>query len=293
MEHVSHEFILCREPQRNSPGVRHSVRANAARVSAPLSTATRSRNRKLQKARIGTSTQVCREERGAAEAENQRRPYAREQDQNLASISSILEISNGNSRSIPAAATPVFYLPYIPAVVSNYLTCLAVPFAEIDGPRQTGLLAKSWFPMVLHSPAVFQVIVLFSASHLASRSPSLVNPEALLYLKQCALSSLFNMIASRRIGDEVIAATAKMASYEAIFGSGSDYHIHMDAVRRMLVLRGGIEKLGLEGLLMRLLLFIDTNSAYILHTNLYLEQSMLPRRQPLSFLNPPRFVGED
>lgn len=81
-----------------------------------------------------------------------------------------------------------------------------------------------------------------------------------------------------------------MASYEAIYGSHDTFHRHMSGVGRMLSLRGsdGLSTLGLDGFLARLLLFIDTNSAFLLGTKPHLLESQghLPRREPIIISNP-------
>lgn len=88
------------------------------------------------------------------------------------------------------------------------------------------------------------------------------------------------------ITDDIIAATVKMAAFEAIYGDHNAYHIHMAAVARMIHTRGGLAALGMDGFLARMLVFIDTNSAAImgpngrLHLNKYGDLT-LPRRQLL------------
>ncbi|KIW93342.1 uncharacterized protein Z519_05947 [Cladophialophora bantiana CBS 173.52] len=174
---------------------------------------------------------------------------------------------------------------------------LAVAVPELDGDSRSALLQTLWFPMVLSSPIVFQVIVLFSASHYASQRHDLTLAETILSLKQCALSGIARALSSDSRGmvfrDEMISAVAKMASYEAIFGEESAYHCHMKAVEQMLKLRGGLTTLGLEGFLSRLLVFIDTNSAFLLNTHLHFRGSSFPKlANPFIMPNPSRFVGE-
>lgn len=147
--------------------------------------------------------------------------------------------------------------------------------------------------MVLSSPIVFQVIVLFSASHYASQQKDMAFAETILYLKQCALAGISQSLSSASTGimirDELIAATAKMASYEAIYGDETAYHCHMKGVEEMLKMRGGLKALGLDGFLSRLLTFIDTNSAFLLNTHLHLRDSSFPR-QEVSFHSSYAFI---
>ncbi|RMZ77304.1 hypothetical protein DV737_g4430, partial [Chaetothyriales sp. CBS 132003] len=175
---------------------------------------------------------------------------------------------------------------------------LAVSIPELDVGSCVPLLRTSWLPLVVGDPVLFQIIMLFSASHYASYQ----NPDQyqamyieLLQLKQIALAGLISALAatptSGIVSDNLIAGTAKMGSYEAIYGGVDAYHAHMEGVRRMLQLRGGIQSLGQEGFLARLLHFIDTNSAFLLGTCLHLADSMLPRREPFVLPNPRRFLG--
>lgn len=147
--------------------------------------------------------------------------------------------------------------------------------------------------MVISSPLVFQVIVLFSASHFAASTEDLTLAPTLLQLKQTAIQGIIKKLAMSQgqVHDELIAATAKMASYEAIYGEEGAYHAHMKGVERMLQLRGGLQNLGLDGLLARLLVFIDTNSAFLLNTRLHLQGSTFPRQPAFILPNPGRFLG--
>lgn len=171
---------------------------------------------------------------------------------------------------------------------------LAVAIPEIDGEEETALLKSRWFPFVLYSPVVFAVITLFSASHYAAQKPGIAYADTLLSLKQCALNEIFQCLTKSKgmIQDVLIAATAKMASYEAIYGDEETYHLHMKAVEAMLRMRGGLRQLGLDGFLSRLLIFIDTNSAFLLNTHLHLLESSFPRQEPFILPNPSRFIGE-
>ena len=140
---------------------------------------------------------------------------------------------------------------------------------------------------------MFKVIVLFSASHYAIRSDQGSQyAVTILSLKQQALAAINIAIscAGAQASDCLVASIAKMASYEAIFGSEDQYHAHMDGLTTMLEMRGGLSALGLNGFLGRLLLFIDSNSAFLLKTRLRLVEFSFPRRPPIA-PNPSRFVG--
>lgn len=136
---------------------------------------------------------------------------------------------------------------------------------ELDEPEQPGLLRKRWFPLVMSEAATFQVVVLLSASNYASlRYPNRDGPDLLL-LKSRAISSINKALKATHspTNDELIGAVAKMASYEAMFGDMPTYEMHMAGLVRMVQLRGGLEALGLGGLLARICVWIDRNSAFL------------------------------
>ncbi|KAJ9633281.1 uncharacterized protein PV06_00974 [Exophiala oligosperma] len=209
---------------------------------------------------------------------------------------------SGTAALIPASKSPVYHEPFVPVVLQHYLQHLAVAIPEVDGDGNTALLKTRWFPMVIHSPLLFQVIVLFSASHYAAQREDVAFAPTILLLKQRALAGIGAHVAASSseggtgtavVRDELIAATAKMASYEAIWGDEHSYHCHMGGVEEMLKARGGgLASLGLDGFLARLLLFIDTNSAFLLNTYLHLRDSSFPRGEPFVLPNLSRFIGE-
>jgi hypothetical protein len=169
---------------------------------------------------------------------------------------------------------------------------LAVDMPELDEPGQNGLLRKRWFPMVICSPSLLHVILLISASHYAARLNTTRFSLQLLQIKQTALSRVNNAIGELEglPADPLIGAVAKLASYEAIYGDRSMYQAHMKGLREMVELRGGLGELGLGGLLSRMLLWIDTNSSFILGTRLNFREAKLPIERPQ--LAPTHFIGE-
>jgi hypothetical protein len=60
-----------------------------------------------------------------------------------------------------------------------------------------------------------------------------------------------------------IAIVAQMAAYEALFGDRKTYRTHMQGLTQIVRLRGGLLALGLDGLMKRCLLWIDSNTSLI------------------------------
>ena len=152
--------------------------------------------------------------------------------------------------------------------------------------------------MVITADATFNVVLLTAASHYAIFHGLIGNShikEMLLYLKcqtYAAVNQLISTSSPELHSDSLIGAVAKLASYEAMFGTPELYHLHIRNLQVMINARGGLDTLGLDGLLQRMVLWIDINSAFLLNSAAY----FLPRvplaghviiQQP----NPSGFLG--
>lgn len=206
----------------------------------------------------------------------------------------------------PISQLATYHKAYLPGVLHHYIHNLTIPIPELDGSAAGPLFRAAWVPLVIHNPVIFQIVVLFAATHYATY----VHPRQaehmvleLLALKQAALTLLIQRVASEQnVSDVLVAAAGKMASYEAIFGTAESvscillhatsllakltmqFHVHMSTVVRLLDARGGIQILGLDGFLAKLLEFIDINSAFLLGTMPYLGEynstAMIPVHRP-------------
>ena len=68
---------------------------------------------------------------------------------------------------------------------------------------------------------------------------------------------------------------------DCLADSVTKFHLHMSTVAMLLRTRGSLATLGMNGLLARLLSFIDINSAFLLGTNLYLgDFDLMPHLRP-------------
>jgi hypothetical protein len=123
--------------------------------------------------------------------------------------------------------------------------------------------------MVLTEAATFQVIILLAASHFASLQHSYGHGPNLLQLKSRAISLVGKALVSDGPSDQLIGAVAKMASYEAMFGDQATYETHMAGLLKMIEMRGGLSALGLSGMLARICVWIDRNSAMLHNTPVY------------------------
>jgi hypothetical protein len=164
---------------------------------------------------------------------------------------------------------------------------MAIDMPELDEPDKPGLLRSRWFPMVMTEAATFQVIILLAASHFALLRPSSIHGPTLLQLKSRAISSVRNALSSDGPSDQLIGAVAKMASYEAMFGDQASFENHMAGLLKMVEMRGGLCSLGLDGMLARMCVWIDCNSAMLHNTPIHftsVPEELLMDVNPSGFL---------
>ena len=171
---------------------------------------------------------------------------------------------------------------------------IAIDIPEFDQPQDRDLLRTLWFPLVMTDPCLFLVSMLIAASHYASaqqqKQQQLQQQDApdlnldlpnLLDLRCEALQSINQAIGMQHsdgvLSDALIGAVTKMASYEASFGDLDNYTVHMRALSKIVRLRGGLEGLGLDGLLRRIVVWVDRKGASLYGSMLY-----FPREEPAS-----------
>lgn len=143
---------------------------------------------------------------------------------------------------------------------------MARDIPELDQPGNKGLLRTTWFPLVTSDNAPFQVVMLLAAANYAQVHNVAGLRCDLLRMKQEAIAAIDHALRLERtrVSDGAIGAVAKMASFEAMHGDVASYRMHMAGLVRMLSERGGLDTLGLGGLLRRIIVWIDLNSAFLL-----------------------------
>ncbi|RJE19778.1 hypothetical protein PHISCL_07894 [Aspergillus sclerotialis] len=201
----------------------------------------------------------------------------------------------GGLRVDPFRSYPIPFKPYLPLLVDHYLMIMAVDIPELDQPGNRGLLRTSWFPLVMTDPSLFLVIMLLAASHhAAAYNRSMETKMNLLALRCEAINSINRALAAQppdALSDALVGAIAKMASYEAMFGTMDSYDVHMKGLTKAVGLRGGLSSLGLNGLLRRIVVWIDRNSAFLHGSPLFFPGATFVPGQPLPDPNPGHFLG--
>lgn len=142
---------------------------------------------------------------------------------------------------------------------------VAVEIPDLDSPNHKGLLRRRWFPLAMEEPSTMYAVLLMAASHYCAVCPMSANLIDLLYLKSRALNEINKALRDpkRATSDAVIGAVMKMAAYEAVFGDSAVFSAHMKGLSLMLKMRGGLGTLGLDGLLERMVVWIDLNASVI------------------------------
>lgn len=141
--------------------------------------------------------------------------------------------------------------------------------------------------------ATMYAVLLMSASHYCILNPSMASLIDLLHLKARALSEINAALANpnKAVTDSIIGAVMKMAAYEAIFGDSEMFRGHMKGLKMMIKLRGGFSELGLNGLLERMIVWIDLNAAHITGLPSMIDGGELLTEVSFDGPNPYHFAG--
>lgn len=157
------------------------------------------------------------------------------------------------------------------------MTSLARDMTGFDKHEATNLLWSRFFPLVLTDLASFHALTLVAISHYSNAQGSKTHVIDLAQIRGLAIDGIISALQNSRraISDQVIIAVAKMALYEAISGNHDIFKTHMKGLAQMVDLRGGLSSLGLEGLLRRILLWVDSNAARLTGSLTYLDTAAL------------------
>ena len=170
---------------------------------------------------------------------------------------------------------------------------LAVDVPDIHSATAQSLLRTQFFPVVMTDAAPLHAVMLLAASHYGRVRGARSHTIDLLQLRGMAIREINAALedSRRATSDQLITAVAEMASYEALFGDHDIFNTHMTGLMRLVTLRGGLPQLGLNGLLERVLLWIDSNATYIVGRHVYFDKAAFPTNAVHPRPNPQRFTG--
>lgn len=310
--------ITSGEAAKGRGAAKRIVRAHVTRVQHAKSSTLNSHNLEnwTVKPYIHRDTVAARRKPRASASTARRRGNAVEKSDEAAdesqsrAVAIVPKLAAGGGHDDPFWTYPVEYQPYLTPIFAHCtsrrpIPCtahsnefpdiqnVAVEIPDLDGPNAKGLLRRCWFPLAMTEAATMYAVLLMAASHFAVVNPAQGALIDLLALKARALSEINAALAHprRAVSDALIGAVAKMAAYEAIFGDSDVFAAHMRGLQMMLKMRGGLGSLGLDGLLERMLVWIDLNAAHLTGKAVALGGMEMPTTVVFAAPDPYHFAG--
>jgi hypothetical protein len=152
---------------------------------------------------------------------------------------------------------------------------------DIEGVSQSEaqeLLRTRLFPVLLTDTASVHAVLLLATTMYGHTHGAVSHRIDLLQLRGMAIREINRALedATRATTDQIIAAVGLMACYEVLFGDQDIFNTHMTGLLRLVTLRGGLPRLGLNGLLERVLLYIDANATQLIRQRVYFDPDAFP-----------------
>ncbi|EHK50743.1 uncharacterized protein TrAtP1_005180 [Trichoderma atroviride] len=147
-------------------------------------------------------------------------------------------------------------------LLHHYVTWV-IPFGKRHCRKYTNsdvwkrFMLRELIPLALSNPGLLTAILLAACRSLFKQDQNNYYVELATFYKLACLRSMSQQLAAedRRVGDPEIAQAALLAADELNIGDRSTSKQHMDAAKRMVDMKGGNDKLGLNGFLSAL---VDT-----------------------------------
>lgn len=157
---------------------------------------------------------------------------------------------------------------------------MVIDLPETDSTSRQ-LLRSHFMSLAFTDSASLHALMLNAAAHYAKLRGTKAHGIDILQLRGMAIEEVNRALmdqrfAERATSDHLILAVGKMATYELLFGHRNIFHTHMTGLQRMVGIRGGLQALGMNGLLERSLLWIDSNAAEITSGSLYFPPTVFP-----------------
>ncbi|CZR60017.1 uncharacterized protein PAC_09912 [Phialocephala subalpina] len=192
------------------------------------------------------------------------------------------------TRIDPFRSYPVRWKPFYDPILDFYLTYILVDTPSIDREGEVFLLRTTWFPFIMKSPTTFYAALAFAGSIYHFRKKLSLGHPSLLNLRQKAISGINESLSSSKAGpdDTTIGAVFCMSILESMYGDSDSYKVHITGLQRMVDMRGGLKSLGLEGLLERMILWLDFNHAKVHGTPWVFKESVEASRRASPFKHP-------
>ncbi|USW57573.1 Putative fungal transcription factor [Septoria linicola] len=181
--------------------------------------------------------------------------------------------TTGPTRINPLQIYPEAWHSSLRPVMDHYCNYMAVDLPGTDATTRQAIRTH-FMGLVLTDPATLHALMLLASAHYAKLRGEGSHNIDMLQLRGMAIQEVNRAMMDhgpqgRATSDRMIFAVGKMATFELLFGQRETFHTHMTGLQRMVSLRGGLQALGLGGMLERMLLWIDANAAEITGGALY------------------------
>ncbi|CAD6448455.1 beb1b999-0530-4624-af24-c03827c23f95 [Sclerotinia trifoliorum] len=117
-----------------------------------------------------------------------------------------------------------------------------------DGPP-VGRPAFSWLKLALHHPPLFYATLLGAAVHLDRKQP--IDKRTLIWYKieTMRLANEKMNIPNEGATDQMLIVVLILLYFNVGDGDGEEYEMHLRGINQMLIMRGGVENLGMRGII--------------------------------------------
>ncbi|KAK4504676.1 hypothetical protein PRZ48_002637 [Zasmidium cellare] len=145
----------------------------------------------------------------------------------------------------------------------HMVTLVNIDIAEIDGTGVKGSISNVLYPAVSSEQAALRAVVLFGSAHHTHLCNASYESLNFLQLKGMTLRSINAAVQEGVTSDAIITAVFNLATTEAMFGSPEVFHLHMMGLLGLVRARGGLDMLGIGGLVERCLIWIDSHGSHM------------------------------
>ncbi|KAH7370784.1 hypothetical protein BKA65DRAFT_471964 [Rhexocercosporidium sp. MPI-PUGE-AT-0058] len=165
----------------------------------------------------------------------------------------------------PFDSYPVPWDPVYEPILYFYITHILIDTPAMSEPGKVFRLRTLWFPLVMTSKATFYAALSLAGCLMHANHQLAVDAPVLLEIRLRAISSIHNMLSDSEDckTDQAIGAVLCLSALESFFGHAETFQMHMAGIAKMVRLRGGLVGLGLDGLLRRMIVWLDFNHATV------------------------------
>ncbi|KAH6713438.1 hypothetical protein BKA61DRAFT_74860 [Leptodontidium sp. MPI-SDFR-AT-0119] len=147
--------------------------------------------------------------------------------------------------------------------------------------------SKKYLSYYVDNAARLYIALSYSATRFQDQTGN--GPSESLYYLMKSISAVNDDIADpqKQVSDSTIATVASMANIENLNGNPENSIIHLNGLKRMVEMRGGLDCLGMQGILQRVVLWADLCGASRTQTVPKFPLVRFPDMMPLPQFSPP------